>query len=190
MRQPDLRDGENSSSCPGDCRTAFCGNLTCESGEDPFNCPGDCQATLTVSGDIPSGVIPSGDIPSGDIPSGGSPSGAPGQSELPEGFPSDIPYGNYTMTCVGSGYAAGMNSTSSLSNTDINQFSQEIVGNTQALFQSITSSYSIPGCTWDTGFNATPWNGTYFTMTFNFSLTCSEIPTITSGMTCTITADN
>ncbi|MFH1446439.1 MAG: hypothetical protein ABIG43_03395, partial [Chloroflexota bacterium] len=171
-------DGENSFTCPGDC-PVVCGNLTCENGENHSTCPGDCRTAVCGNAACESGE---------------NSSTCPGdcRSELPVGFPSTVPYGNYTQSCIGSGLVGGQQSTISFSNTDINQFSQQVVGNIQTALQQVCSSVPGSECTCDSSFTFTPWNGTYFTMTFNFSVTCCADGYCTpmdAGWTCTITAD-
>lgn len=98
------------------------------------------------------------------------------QLQLP-GFLSVIPKGTYTislqMSVVGNYTSQSFTST----NTDISLFAQTILSsfNTAtaqmlAVFQGIGGIFTMSSST-----TYTPWNGTSFTITFNFSVTMSDL---------------
>ena len=149
----------------------------------------NCQTVTDVTGTLASG----GSSISGNylttsqcgISSGSSPWRAvkgtctPTPPQLPSGFPSNIPTGNYSIVvsaCV-SGNCASSGSFP-LTNTDINQFAQALLNALDSnINQSWSSSCQASGCTCTSAVtNYTPWNGTSFTITDNFSIVCSSGP--------------
>ncbi|MDO9128843.1 MAG: carboxypeptidase-like regulatory domain-containing protein [Anaerolineales bacterium] len=161
---------EDSFTCPGDC-PVVCGNLICENGEDNSTCPGDCRTAVCGNA-----VCESGE----------NSSTCPGdcRTELPVGFPSDVPVGTYTMICNGQegGY---------VQNTDIGQFSQELVSRLESISAQWVSTCSGTGATCSYSLTFTPWNGTFFTMTYNLTVTAcygDQCSTVSVPITCSIEA--
>jgi len=93
----------------------------------------------------------------------------------PSGFPSDIPTGNYNVSirvCVSGTCYSG--TTFTTVNTDINQFAQALLNAMNAAAQSQSSGCdTTSGCTCTSPvISYTPWDGTSFTISYNFSETC------------------
>jgi len=96
---------------------------------------------------------------------------------LPSGFPSNVPTGNYSITvtaCVSGTCASG--GSFLLENTDINQFAQALLNALDSsVNQSLGSSCQASGCTCTSAVTSyTPWNGTSFTITDDFSIVCGN----------------
>jgi hypothetical protein len=105
------------------------------------------------------------------------------QVELPEGFPSDIPNGNYIMTCN------GMNAQS-FSNTNIGQFSQELENTTKGILDQATAACGAgSGCTCSNNVGFTRWDGTSFTMNITITVNCcagGQCMTVPTTVACTV----
>ena len=172
-------DGEDSFSCPGDC-PVVCGNLVCENGENNSTCPGDCRTAVCGNAVCESGEN-SSTCPS-DCKTELPPVVLP--VDLPAGFPSDVPVGTYITICNGVEGA-------SFENTDIRQFSQELVSMMESVSAQSVSACSGSGATCTYTLTYTPWNGTSFTMTYTLTVTAcyaGECSTVSVPMTCSITA--
>lgn len=104
---------------------------------------------------------------------------------LPSGFPSNVPTGNYrtdSSVCVAGNCFNGQSFTTS--NTDISQFAQNLVNalNTAAAQEQASCNQSGVSCSFSISY--TPWNGTSFTITDNFTVTTG---TVTESGTITFT---
>ena len=107
------------------------------------------------------------------------------EAVLPEGFPANVPYGNYTMSCNGQNYG-------SFTNNNISKFAQDTVSTLRSSAEQGAAACSGgPGCTCSSSVSGTPWNGTYFTLTLKLSITCcigGECMTTPVSVACTYTA--
>jgi hypothetical protein len=84
---------------------------------------------------------------------------------LPNGFPTNVPNGNYSLICNGSSQV--------IQNNNINKFSQDLVSIlNSATSQAVSTTCNGSGCTCDYNIAYTPWTGTYFTMTDTINVTC------------------
>ena len=108
---------------------------------------------------------------------------------LPTGFPSDVPAANYTIStliCISGICTSGSSFT--VINSDINQFAQLLISAlTTATTQSLNSNCGqAGGCSCITPvITYTPWNGSSFTITDRFDITCG---TETSAVSIQFTA--
>jgi len=154
------------------------GKMFCEAGfAAAFLRTGEPNAynQLNISGTISGSALAGSFI--NDSNSGGtaSLSLASTGGTLPAGFPSSVPTGNYTISIVAcsSGFCSSGGSFTQI-NTDINQFAQTLVDalNT-ANNQVLTSDCAQAGCSCPAAsISYTPWDGTSFTITDSFTVTC------------------
>jgi uncharacterized protein YjdB len=106
---------------------------------------------------------------------------------LPVGFPSNVPTGNYSIAvqvCVQGTCVSGGSST--LTNTDISLFAQQLINalNAAAAQEQTSCSQSGVTCTFNVTYSA--WNGTSFTITDTITVTSGGV-TESALITITVT---
>ncbi|MBA4386236.1 MAG: hypothetical protein C0410_16000 [Anaerolinea sp.] len=106
------------------------------------------------------------------------------QANLPEGFPSGVPNGNYIMTCNGV-------KAQSFSNTDIVQFSQQLKHTAKGMMDQATAACSAgSGCSCSNNVGFTQWDGKSFTMNITITVSCcagGQCMTVPTTVTCIVT---
>jgi hypothetical protein len=110
-------------------------------------------------------------------PSVPPPSVPPPGGTLPVGFPSNVPTGEYTISVLvcSSGFCNSGGSFIQI-NTDINQFAQLLIDALSAANnQVLANDCAQAGCSCPAAtISYTPWDGTSFTITDSFTVTCAS----------------